>query len=1423
MSNGNSPTAAAKSAAKKTSTPPVQPGQPLHVAPLFRKIDWVAFFVATLVVFAGYLWTLAPDLTLEDSGELAVGSFYAGIPHPPGYPVWTMYTWLFAKLVPISNIAYRVAMACALSGAVACGLLAMLVSRGSSMMIEGIDGLKNLERRTENLICLVAGYVAAILIGFNGYMWSQAIIVEVYPFGVLSLMGVLLCMLRWIYAPHQRRYLYGALFLFGICFTNHQSLLACAMGIEIAIACGQPKLGRDMFFGNSIIYVGYNLFVAFSGHQIFQNLSGGMMHHLFHAVGVGSIIACVWLTIKTGKLLTEWLPVVILGVAFILGAAFYFYMPLAGMSTPPMQWGYPRTLEGFIHALTRGQYEQPHPTDIFKDPLRVVMQLGILLGGVSDEFGWLFTTLALVPFLYFFKMQRRERAWVIGLFSIYLCLGPLLMILFNLSPDRSAISLTKVFFTASHVMISLFAGYGVTLVTASLAANFSGFRSIGIIGGVAAVDFAVLTIIAAVQHLHGGQVEADTTLIYGRWKLICWLLIGFCYYFKRRPDMDGQQALFTSGIILGLIATVALTSISIIGNAHVTGSLGGVKGFFSTFGAAFHPDQYALPVFSGLMLLGLSVIFLLLVLGKRERLPMGLILLLFAIAPANSFICHWAENEQRGHMFGFWFGHDMFTPPFAAKDGQPLYPEMARDAILYGGTDPGRFCPTYMIFAESFIPDEKKFDPKFDRRDVYIITQNALADGTYLMYIRSHYNRSSQKAMRMDTPFFQDLLRGSKEKAQGYKTNLVAKLIGKPLDDFFLKVGESIEKERRVGSSYFQPADFTDLKALTARLQAQATPVAKQVFNALSAPTKSLLTGGNENQLRQALATDLNRLLDAGLYDDKELVKLVTDRFPAIFEWEKAKGRRREIGQTQTNPDLVAQLTAQADATVAAGQQRVDGINARLQSTVDAVVANLTANGIPLDSHLKKFIAEAPHEPRNFTRVRLMRQLLEAAFPKELAISPGGTYPDTEMYISTPEDSAQCFADYMADASRRAQAGQLKPGENVQVADGKLQVSGQVAVMSINGFISKNMFDENPDNEFYVEESFPMDWMYPHLTPFGVIMKVNRQPLAEISQEICDRDHDFWTQYSKRFIGDWINYDTSVKDVCDWAEKTYLRHDYSGFKGDRAFVRDDSGQKAFSKLRSSIASSIYVHRAGKAKSTIEQGRMVKEADFALKQAFAFCPYSPEAVYNYVQLLANTGRGADAILIARTAVKLDPYNDAFANLVKSLESYPGNQPAAAAPPTPSTITLANYEAELKKNPDNFQNAFDLAAAYHQMGRTNEANTLLDQVATHPKADARVLLTIAQANAAMGDYPALEKTLARIVVLAPDDPENWYNLAALKSVIGKKDEALAALQKFKTLNVARLAKDPKARDLLAEAAKDPRFDPIRTTPEFQTAVA
>ena len=122
-----------------------------------------------------------------------------------------------------------------------------------------------------------------------------------------------------------------------------------------------------------------------------------------------------------------------------------------------------------------------------------------------------------------------------------------------------------------------------------------------------------------------------------------------------------------------------------------------------------------------------------------------------------------------------------------------------------------------------------------------------------------------------------------------------------------------------------------------------------------------------------------------------------------------------------------------------------------------------------------------------------------------------------KIYIPTDEDFGKSFSGLHGRMSSKAacKSNQLKPGEDVKrgFTSGRMQVSGQVAVMEINGLLAKTIFDKNPNHEFYVEESFPLDWMYPYLEPHGLIMKINRQPLSELSNEIIQRDRDYWTKY----------------------------------------------------------------------------------------------------------------------------------------------------------------------------------------------------------------------------------------------------------------------------------------------------------------------
>jgi beta-lactamase regulating signal transducer with metallopeptidase domain len=257
-----------------------------------------------------------------------------------------------------------------------------------------------------------------------------------------------------------------------------------------------------------------------------------------------------------------------------------------------------------------------------------------------------------------------------------------------------------------------------------------------------------------------------------------------------------------------------------------------------------------------------------------------------------------------------------------------------------------------------------------------------------------------------------------------------------------------------------------------------------------------------------------------------------------------------------------------------------------------------------------------------------------------------------KIYVPTGEDSQRCFQEYLRDAQERLKNHKLKPGEDVKAEQGRVQVSGQVAVMEINGLLVKTIFDQNPRREVYVEESFPLEWMYPQLEPHGLIFKLNRQAAAELSDETVRTDHAYWATYVQPMIGKWLDDKTPVAKVAAFAEKTFGRQDFSGFEGDPRFVQNAYAHKMFSKLRSSIGG-LYAWRSTHAAGAADRERMAREADFAFRQACALCPYSPEAVFRYVNFLLAQNRIADALLVAKTAANMPPMKGKDGNQVRSL--------------------------------------------------------------------------------------------------------------------------------------------------------------------------
>ncbi len=147
---------------------------------------YVALFgAATFVPLVVYLAALAPDLTWAhhgaDGGDLIVAAYTLGVPHPPGYPAYTLLAHLFTR-IPLGSIAYRVNLFSAVSAASAAGVLALVAYE--------LSGDARATERWLGALATASGFALVPLV------WQQAIIAEVYAPFALCVALILLGSLR---------------------------------------------------------------------------------------------------------------------------------------------------------------------------------------------------------------------------------------------------------------------------------------------------------------------------------------------------------------------------------------------------------------------------------------------------------------------------------------------------------------------------------------------------------------------------------------------------------------------------------------------------------------------------------------------------------------------------------------------------------------------------------------------------------------------------------------------------------------------------------------------------------------------------------------------------------------------------------------------------------------------------------------------------------------------------------------------------------------------------------------------------------------------------------------------------------------------------------------------------------------------------
>src|SRR5688572_10585383 len=93
----------------------------------FQKARIIVASIVFVLSFALYTYTLAPTVTLVDSGELILAAETLGVAHPPGFPLYVLLAHL-ATLLPFGNLAVRVHFASAMFAALTSAFLTLLVA-----------------------------------------------------------------------------------------------------------------------------------------------------------------------------------------------------------------------------------------------------------------------------------------------------------------------------------------------------------------------------------------------------------------------------------------------------------------------------------------------------------------------------------------------------------------------------------------------------------------------------------------------------------------------------------------------------------------------------------------------------------------------------------------------------------------------------------------------------------------------------------------------------------------------------------------------------------------------------------------------------------------------------------------------------------------------------------------------------------------------------------------------------------------------------------------------------------------------------------------------------------------------------------------------------------------------------------------------
>jgi hypothetical protein len=290
-------------------------------APGKRALGVAIPLVVFALPFALYLRTLCPTIYPGDGGELAAAAWCLGVPHPTGYPLFTMLGFCFQHL-GLGSPAFSMNLMCALFGALAC-VGAYRFNREIYRRVAG-------RRRARQAPWRFAAAAAALAMGASATWWDQSNQTEVYSLLLVFVSFAWAMGLRLVRRPTTKG-LWGLAALSGIAFLHHQLFLV-TLPLTAAGVLAWWRTARPAETPGP----------------------GGTSHGR-----PGATDPRPQTHLRGGAAVPEDEMKRVLLVAlllFVLPLFGYLYLPIRAAASPAVNWGNPRGVGGIVWHLTGRQY-----------------------------------------------------------------------------------------------------------------------------------------------------------------------------------------------------------------------------------------------------------------------------------------------------------------------------------------------------------------------------------------------------------------------------------------------------------------------------------------------------------------------------------------------------------------------------------------------------------------------------------------------------------------------------------------------------------------------------------------------------------------------------------------------------------------------------------------------------------------------------------------------------------------------------------------------------------------------------------------------------------------------------------------------------------------------------------------------------------